>query len=171
MPTMIHEPKNISRFKSPHCLTRSALERNFIAMAISKKPSTTFTEFNHPPDFGKECSQFGKMAKTVNGNATANPKPARPAVNGHDPCTAVPASNEPRIGPVQEKETMAKVKAIKNIPTIPSPDLELALFPKLDGSVISKYPKKEIANTMKMAKKKRFSHTFVEKSFNTCGDA
>src|SRR5678810_1071996 len=96
----IHIPIKTSLFNNPHCLTRSAFDRNFIAIAISRKPNTTFTEFSHPPDFGKDCSQFGKIANTVKGSANAKPKPASPAVNGHEPCAAVPASNEPSIGPV-----------------------------------------------------------------------
>ena len=142
-----------------------------MAIAISRKPRTTFTEFSHPPDFGRECSQLGKIANTVNGKANAQPKPARPAVNGHEPRAAVPASSEPRIGPVQEKETMASVNAIKNIPIVSRPERELALFAKPPGRVISKYPKKEMAKTMKTTKKKIFSQTFVEKLFNTWGEA
>src|SRR6476620_381796 len=107
---------NTSLFKNPHCFTRSALERNFIAIATSRNPNTTFTEFSHPPDFGSDCNQLGNIANTVKGSASAKPKPARPAVNGHDPCAAVPASNEPRMGPVHENETIASVNAIKNIP-------------------------------------------------------
>ena len=171
IPTTIHEPIKISRFSNPHCFTRSALERNFIAIAISRKPKTTFTEFSQPPDLGKECSQFGKIAKTVKGNARAKPNPPRPAVSGHEPSAAVPASKEPRIGPVHENETMANVNAIKKMPAVSSPDRALALLAKPAGNVISKYPKKEIAKTIKMAKKKRFNHTLVEKLFNTCGEA
>ena len=33
-----------------------------------------------------------------------------------------PASREPKIGPVHEKDTIAKVSAIKNIPIIPAAD-------------------------------------------------
>ena len=147
------------------------MERNFIAIAISKNPNTTFTEFSHPPDFGSDCNQFGKIANTVKGSASAKPKPASPAVNGHEPCAAVPASNEPRMGPVHEKETIASVNAIKNIPTTSRPERALALLTKLLGKVISKYPKNEMANTIKTTKKKRFNHTLVEKLFSTCGDA
>jgi len=171
IPIRTHKAIKVSRLSSPHCFTRSALERNFMAIAISKNPKTTFTEFSHPPDFGKDCSQFGKIANTVKGKARAKPKPARPAVNGHEPCAAVPASKEPSIGPVHEKETIAKVKAMKKMPAVSSPERAFALLAKPDGRVISKYPKKETANTMKMAKKKRFSHTSVEKLFNTWGEA
>ena len=66
---------------------------------------------------------------------------------------------------------MASVNAIKKIPAVSSPERALALLAKPAGSVISKYPKKEMANTMKMVKKKRFNHTLVEKLFNTCGEA
>src|SRR5437868_1196394 len=53
---IIHQmPMKISLFTSPHCFTRSALDKNLIAMASSRKPKTTFTEFNHPPDFGIAC--------------------------------------------------------------------------------------------------------------------
>src|SRR4029434_4141571 len=120
---------------------------------------------------GRDCSQFGKIANTVNGNASAKPKPASPAVKGQDPWAAVPANSEPRMGPVHEKETIASVNAIKKIPTTSRPDRALALFASPPGNLISKYPKKEIANTMKMTKKKRFSQTLVEKLLSTCGDA
>src|SRR5438094_4207906 len=126
----IHNAMKSSLFNSPHCFTRSALERNFIAIAISKNPKTTFTEFNQPPDLGSEPNQFGKMANTVKGSAREKPKPARPAVSGHEPCAAVPASKEPKIGPVQEKETMASVNAIKKIPAVSSPERALALLAK-----------------------------------------
>src|SRR5687768_2692059 len=109
-PTTTHIPINTSRFKKPHCFTRSALDKNFTAMASSRKPKTTFTLVNQPPDFGNDCSQPGNMANKANGNANARPKPARPTVNGHAPSAAVPANNDPKIGPVHEKETMANVK-------------------------------------------------------------
>jgi len=171
IPIAIHIAIKTSRFKSPHCFTRSAFERNFIAIAISKKPNTTFTELSQPPALGSDCSKFGKIAKIVKGSARANPKPANPAVNGHEPCAAVPASNEPSMGPVHEKETMASVNAIKNIPATSRPERALALFARPLGKLISKYPKKEMANTMKTIKKKRFNQTLVEKLFSTCGDA
>ena len=65
----------------------------------------------------------------------------------------------------------ADVKAIKKMPAAPSPERELALFAKPEGNVISKYPKNENANTMKTAKKNRFSQAFVEKLFKTSGEA
>src|SRR5688572_31450321 len=147
-------PIKTSRFNSPHCLTRSALEKNFTASASSTNPKTTFTSVIHPPDFGSDCSQFGNIAKSANGSPSANPNPAAPAVNGHAPSTATLVSSVPRIGPVQENETMASAPAMKNIPAIfPNPDLEPALFASPDGNPISKSPKKERAKMTNTAKK------------------
>ena len=85
-----------------------------------------------------------KHGKQCKWQAQCNPKPAAPAVNGQAPWSATPTSNVPRIGPVQEKETMANVAAIKNIPPIfPSPDFESILLANPDGNPISNNPKKE----------------------------
>src|SRR5580698_6505923 len=125
IPASIQKPMNNSRFIIPHCSTKSALERNFIAIANSKKPNTTFTELSHPPDFGKECSQLGNMANNANGKAKPNPNPPIPKLNCMAPpfLDKAPAKSEPRIGPVQENETTANVSAIKKIPNrLPAPD-------------------------------------------------
>src|SRR5687767_11945892 len=106
-PITTHMPIKISLFNKPHCFTKSALDRNLTAIASSRKPNTTFTEFNQPPDLGRVCSQPGNIANNAKGNANANPKPAKPAVSGHAPSAAVPANSEPRMGPVQENDTIA----------------------------------------------------------------
>ncbi len=155
----------ISLGNSFHCITKSALLKNFTAIASSKKPSTTFTVFSHPPLLGKDCNQFGNMANNAKGSARPKPNPPIPKLNCIAPPSFVnaPANKEPRMGPVQENETMAKVKAIKNIPMkLVTPALESAPLAKLPGSVISKYPKKEMANTTKMIKKIMLSQTLVE---------
>ena len=82
-----------------------------------------------------------------------------PAVNCIAPPSAEsePASNEPSMGPVHEKETRASVSAIKKMPTtLPAPALLSVWLLMLLGNVISKTPKKEIANTIKMIKKPTF---------------
>src|SRR5680860_277843 len=121
----IHIPKKISRFKIPHPATISALDKNFRARASSKKPNTTFTVVIQPPDLGREFNQVGKRANSPNGRASATPKPVMPAVRFvatlPSPKTVLP-NRPPKIGPVQEKETSAKVTAIKKIP-IPPPTL------------------------------------------------
>jgi hypothetical protein len=39
---MVQNPMNTSRLTSPHCSTRSALDRNFMARASSRKPEDYF---------------------------------------------------------------------------------------------------------------------------------
>ena len=94
----------------------------------------------HPPDLGIDLSKLGKNANKPKGRAKANPNPAIPTVNWSAPPSAVrePANSDPKIGPVQEKDTMAKVSAIKNIPNILRP-VEAASdrFPQLLGKVNS----------------------------------
>ena len=67
---------------------------------------------------------FGNIANNEKGKPRAKPNPPIPAVNSQAPESPVndPASREPKIGPVHEKDTMAKVSAIKNIPIIPAAD-------------------------------------------------
>ena len=77
--------------------------------------------FSQPPDFGSLLRTFGNMANKAKGNPRARPKPPIPAVNSHAPESpeSEPANRVPRIGPVQEKETIANVNAIKKIPMNP----------------------------------------------------
>ena len=56
------------------------MERNLNAKASSKKPKTTFTEFNQPPDLGNRCIHSGKIANKVNGIAKAKEKPNIPMI-------------------------------------------------------------------------------------------
>ena len=102
--------------------TKSAFDKNFSAKANSTKPRTTFTVFIQPPDFGRLCSACGNNASSPKIIAHASPKPANANVNNigtfAEPVTALP-SKLPKIGPVQEKETITSVKAMKKIPIIP----------------------------------------------------
>ena len=76
----------------------------------------------------------------------------------------------PIMGPVQEKETNPRVKAIKKIPRNPPRSACLSiLFTQEAGNWISKAPKKEKAKRTNIPKNKRFIHTFVERSFNPSG--
>ena len=64
---------------------------------------------------------------------------------------------------MQEKETIAKVIAIKNIPAkLPNPLLESALLAIPLGKLISKNPKKEILKNINMIKKIIFNQGLVE---------
>ena len=103
------------------------------------------------------------MANNVKGNANANPKPAMPWVNAQAPPCNEPTNKVPSIGPVQEKETMAKVIAIKKMPPkLPNPLLASALLAMPLGNVISKKPKNEMAKKIKMIKKIIFKVGLVE---------
>src|SRR5690606_19137870 len=108
-----------------------------------------------------------KMAK---GKPKATPKPLIAAVIGQGPFFKALPNTVPKIGPVQEKDTKAKVKAIKKIPnTPPTCEAESALLVNELGNVISKYPKKEMAKTTKTIKKMTFNQTLVAISFSTSG--
>ena len=108
----------ISLFKIFHPPIKSAFDKNFNAKANSRNPRVTFKVFIHPPDLGILLINFGKNAKIEKGTPNANPKPSIPKVNSVGPLEfKEPASREPKIGPVQENETIDNVKAIKNIPT------------------------------------------------------
>lgn len=163
-------PINTSRFNNPQCSTKSAFDKNLNASANSTKAKTFFTVSSQPPLFGKDFNQLGKMANNANGNANAVPKPAMPAVSDHAPSDAVPTSNVPSITPVQEKETITRVSAIKKMPlTLVKPLLASTLPAMPEGRVISKYPKKEMAKNMNTTKKKIFNHALVEILLNISG--
>ena len=101
---------------------KSAFDKNFKANPNSINPNTTFTVFIQPPDFGKLCNACGNKASKPKTIAQLNPKPAKAKVSNigifAEPVKELP-SKLPKIGPVQENETMTKVKAIKKIPIIP----------------------------------------------------
>ena len=72
------------------------------------------------------------------------------------------------MGPVHEKETSAKVKAIRKMAR--RPDALLFRLSTLsvqeEGKVISKAPKKEAAKTKRRAQKKMLNTALVAKSFS-----
>ena len=111
-----------SRFNKNVLETKSALDKNLRAKANSIKPRTTFTVFIQPPDFGKLAKMFGNKANNPKTIAQLKPNPAKAKVNNigtfAEPVTALP-NKLPKIGPVQENETITKVKAMKKIPIIP----------------------------------------------------
>ena len=117
-----------SRFKIPQCATKSAFERNFNASANSRKPNVTFNLVIQPPDLGIDFRALGKRASKPKGNAKAIPNPAIPEVNSIAPPSTVmePTNSDPKIGPVHEKDTIANVNAIKNVPIIPPIEAKLS---------------------------------------------
>src|SRR5690606_29905572 len=163
----IHNAKNTSLSNNCQLYAKSTLERNFNASASSRNPNTTFTLFSHPPDLGKDFNIEGNMANSTNGTARANENPNIPMAGPRrSPLVAASTNNVPMIGPVQEKETTAKLADIKNRPTNPPlSDPASILLTKELGSVISKAPKNEAANTTKSKKKKKLNIPLVDKAF------
>lgn len=166
---IIHNETNASRSRICQPYARSATERNLRAKASSRNARTTFTELSQPPERGNDCSIEGKMANTAKGMARAKANPNIPIAGPMaTPIEAACTSNVPIIGPVQENETKANVKAMKKI--LNNPLVESALLSSLvvqdAGSVSSKAPKKEMANTTKRAKNRILNTALVAKLFN-----
>ena len=78
----------------------------------------------------------------MKGSPKETPNPSIPILNCIAPDSepeSEPTSNEPNMGPVQENETNAKVRDMKNIPIMPPfEDFESDLFIIEFGKVISK---------------------------------
>ena len=158
--------RNISLGNKWDWVTKSALDKNLNAKANSKKPKDTFTVFNHPPDFGNEFIQPGNIANNINGKAKANEKPTIPTIGANPPLEAPSTNKVPIIGPVHEKETIAKAKAINKIPTNPPLSAwRSTLFAQEFGNTISKAPKKEDAKKINNKKKIKLNQTLVDKAF------
>src|SRR5262245_8595196 len=102
----------------PQCITKSALDKNLNASATSTKANTFFTVSNQPPDLGSDFSKLGKIANKPKRKASEEPKPDRPAVNGQAPPLGDATSKERKMGPVHEKDTIARVSDMKKIPPI-----------------------------------------------------
>ena len=76
------------------------------------------------------------------------------------------------MGPVHEKETSTKVKAMNIEPSIPPrSSLAVDLLTNQYGITISKAPKNEAANSIKMKKKRRLGSQWVLSQFAIPGPA
>src|SRR6187401_189322 len=136
--TITQRPINNSYRRIPQCAVISATERNLKANANSAKPRITFTLFIHPPDFGSEFNHDGNAAKRPNGTARANENPNITTSGAINPFDDASTNALPIKGPVQEKETMASVAAIKKIPIKPPLSaMASLLLLQLLGNVIS----------------------------------
>ncbi len=165
--TVIQIAINTSLSSQCACKTRSAFDKNLKAKANSKKPKTTFTVFNQPPDFGKEFNQPGKAANKANGSAIASENPNILITGAIPPWAAAATNAVPTIGPVHENETIAKASAIKNIPIKPPLSAcESTFVPQLLGKIISKAPKKETAKTINNKKKIILNQTLVDSALS-----
>ena len=105
---------------------------------------------------------LGKIANKVNIRANDNEKPNITTI-GVSKSVLMATSEVPIKGPVQEKDTTAKVAAMKNIPLNPfESDLASSLFTKELGKVISKAPKNETPKMTSMMKMKILKNPSVE---------
>ena len=131
-------------------------------------PKVTLMVFIHPPDFGAFFSHVGNMAKSVKGNARARANPNIPMAGPMIlPLVVSSTSRKPMMGPVQEKLTNERVKAMRKIERSPLVLLALlsTLFVHEEGKVSSNQPKKLSANTTSSRQKKMLKMAFVERAF------
>ena len=75
--------------------------------------------FIQPPDLGIFLSNSGDKANNTNGEASPKPKPNIPMIGLIKLPEAPNPKSVPTNGPVQEKETKAKVNAMKKMPIKP----------------------------------------------------
>src|SRR5690606_2140372 len=116
----IQMARNTSRSRIPQWYARSTFDKNLKARASSRKPSDTFTVLSQPPDLGISFKNAGKRAKRIKGMARATEKPSIPMAGPRRaPVETASTNRKPIIGPVQEKDTNERVKAIKKMPTNP----------------------------------------------------
>src|SRR5574344_142436 len=115
MTRVIHTLKKPSLVMIPHPKYASTLYRNFIVKARRTNANTTFTTFNHPPDFGSFFIIPGKNEKITKGRENAIPNTAIPNIGlrATPPITDA-ARIEPTNGPVHENDTITIAKATKN---------------------------------------------------------
>src|ERR1019366_8391351 len=147
---MIHKERYTSLSSNRQWYARSALDKNFNAIAISINPKDTFNVFNQPPDFAILLSNPGKNANNANGNAIAREKPRNPIIGPSLSCCCVTSTNKfPIKGAVHENDTNTNVSAIKKIPEkLLWLAFESTLLVHDEGNVISKAPKKDIPKIM-----------------------
>tara|TARA_B110000914_G_C15458456_1_gene444592 strand:- start:66 stop:500 length:435 start_codon:yes stop_codon:yes gene_type:complete len=127
--------------------------KNLKANAISKKPKIDLITFIQFPDLGNDFNFSGKKARNVNGIAKAIEKDNIPKTGFSDIPSADWTNIPPTRGPVHEKETRTRVKAIKNTPINPlSFDFLSIGFRIKEGIVISKNPSKENPKNIKTKK-------------------
>jgi hypothetical protein len=160
---MIQSAINTSRSRICHPYAKSATLRNFNAKANSRNANVTLKVFIQPPDLGSFFNTDGNIANSVNGNAKAMAKPSIPIAGAMMDLPAASTSRVPMIGPVQENDTITKVKAINRMLMKPLvlPDLLLRAVDHELGRVISNAPKKDAANTTRTRKKIMFTTAFV----------
>src|SRR5690606_31897989 len=160
----------MSLSNNPQWYTWSAMLKNLKARASSRKPKTTLTEFSQEPDLGRLLSHSGKTAKRPKGMAKAREKASMPNMGCRISPPAEAINMDPTIGPVQEKETNTKVKAIKNMPVNPplSP-LASTLLTRPLGRVNSNKPRNARPKKTNTRKKKTLGSQWVDSQLANSG--
>ncbi len=110
-----------ARVKIPHCSTRSAFDRNFIAVANSTNPITTFTSCSHAPDRGSFATALGISASRKKGSAKTQEKTSSPVSGQIQLPREAMTSSVPTNGVVQVNDVNVKVSPIRRIPPVSLP--------------------------------------------------
>ena len=116
-----------------------------------------------------DLSIVGNIAKREKGRASASAKPNIPIAGETKlEVAAASTSNVPIIGPVHEKETRARVNAMKKIERYPVvlSTLESILFDQEAGSVSSNPPMNDTANTTRRMKNAMLKPALVASSLS-----
>ena len=122
---------------------------------------TTFTLLSQEPLF-IFFSNCGNRAKMVKGRAKATEKASIVTIGVQNSPWVDLIRTDPTMGPVQEKDTSTRVRAMKKMPASPFlPEAASLLFCQEEGRTISKAPKKEAAKTMNTRKKMMFGSQCV----------
>ena len=146
--------RKMERVSQPSPSATSIPCRNFKLKARTTKPSTIFTEFIQPPDFGNLLSHDGKIAKSVNGNEKPSEKANIPSTGLTAAPEAASTSNVPTIGPTHDRLTITVVSAKKKVPRKPPlSTCESVLLEILLGKRSSNRPKNAAAKNAKRRKK------------------
>src|SRR5665647_388413 len=106
----------VQREMSPVLQTRSALDRNFAAAAISKSPTTTLTSRSHPPARGNAAVQRGTSARRKNGVANTMENTAMPASGLIQSPRAADTSKGPTKGAVQVNDASVNANPARTEP-------------------------------------------------------
>ena len=112
------------------------------------------------------------MANRQNGMASASENPSMPMAGPNlSPVVAASTSSVPMMGPVHENDTRVRVKAMKNMLSMPVVRSAVAsiLLAHFDGRRMSNAPKNDIANTTRSRKNMMLHTALVDKALSELG--
>src|SRR5215204_351451 len=170
----IQDTSTTLRVTIPHDHTRSALDRNFMAAAISRNPIATLTRASHGPDRGTWLANCGAAASATNGSANVAEYASSPATGRcHSPCAAT-TSRVPRNAAVHVSDVTVKVAAMSSVPVTDAPRCREAASARDTsryGSGMSNTPNRFSANTTNNATMPRLTHGFAANRFSPAAPA